>query len=545
MKKITCYAIVFFSLLSFSPRIVAQGFAWAKAIQGQGFSTAIATDTWGNAYTTGRFESTTDFDSGPGVYTVTPSAASEVFICKHDASGNFVWARTFVCSYSPFPGSGGDNQGVSIATDPSGNVYVSGFFCWTLDFDPGPGTYTLATGGDFDYFIAKLDGNGNFVWADRFDIPGTYLFTGAPVIAVDASGNLYGTGLFSGTMDFDPGPGVYNLTPAGNVGTFLVKLSTSGAFVWAQQYSAAWPAGIGKGIDVDAQGNIYTAAGARVSKLSNNGTIIWSRDLFGEEVKADASGNVYLAGLLSGTMDLDPGPGTYTLTSNGNMDVQVVKLDANGNFLWGKGFGGADRDRCLDIALDNTSSVYLTGDFMNTVDFDPGPDTCNSTAFGMDAYIVRLDANGNFGGAAFFVGSTGEDFGTGIDCSANGGVYSTGYFTGTIDFDHTAGTYNMTAPPPSHNIYVHKMDGLVGLAENEVEDISGFYPNPGNGRFRCRILNNNPYQYVVSDPMGKALQTGDLNYSSPEIDLSSLSKGMYFITLQGAKGRYTQKIILQ
>ena len=121
------------------------------------------------------------------------SSAGITFITKSDASGNLIWAKNL----------GGSNASTSIAVDVLRNVYITGSFRGTADFDPGPGTYNLTSAGDEDIFVTKLDASGNFVWAKKM---GGASDDDGNSIAVDASGNVYTTGYFQGTADFDPGP---------------------------------------------------------------------------------------------------------------------------------------------------------------------------------------------------------------------------------------------------------------------------------------------------------------------------------------------------
>ena len=112
------------------------------------------------------------------------------------------------CLYMPLPSiafgwaknMGGTNldSGYAMAIDGGGNVYTTGIFSGTADFDPGAGIHNLTSVGSYDIFISKLDVNGNFVWAKSMGGTG-YDLGGA--IAVDVSGNLYITGSFSGTAD--------------------------------------------------------------------------------------------------------------------------------------------------------------------------------------------------------------------------------------------------------------------------------------------------------------------------------------------------------
>ena len=166
---------------------------------------------------------------------------------------NFEWAKSF--------GGTSTDQGYSIALDSSGNVYTTGRFQGTADFDPGAGTNNLTAQGDYDVFIQKLDPSGNFLWAKSFG--GTSYDVGYS-IALDASGNIYTTGLFGGTVDFDPGAGTNNLTAQGNFDVFIQKLDPSGNFLWAKSFGGT-SYDVGYSIALDASGNIYTTGYFSVS----------------------------------------------------------------------------------------------------------------------------------------------------------------------------------------------------------------------------------------------------------------------------------------
>src|SRR5690606_24605764 len=118
-------------------------------------------------------------------------------------SGGFIWAKQ--------AGGSLDDTGSSIAVDTSGNVYVTGNFMGTADFDPGVGVFNMTSAGDRDVFIFKLDELGNFVWAKQ--IGGINRDWGIS-IAVDASGNVYTAGEFRETIDFDSDTGTSSLVSA-------------------------------------------------------------------------------------------------------------------------------------------------------------------------------------------------------------------------------------------------------------------------------------------------------------------------------------------
>src|SRR5206468_2219017 len=153
----------------------------------------------------------------------------------------------------------------------------------------------------------------------------------------------------------------------------------------------------------------------------------------GSKIAVDGSGNVYVTGTFTGTVDFDPSPGgTTNLTSAGSgvkTDAFVVKLNATtGALVWAKQIGGASAGFVVSgNAVDGTGNVYVTGQFNGTADFDPSPGgTTNLTAIGTnDIFVVKLDTNGAFGWAARF-GSSGINAGHGIALDESGNVYVTG-----------------------------------------------------------------------------------------------------------------------
>ena len=471
-SKLTTIASLLLTLVSH-----AQTFEWAKSFGGNqgdvGYS--IAVDASGNVYTTGTFNGTVDLDPGAGIVNLTSAGERDVFIQKLDASGNFVWAKSF--------GGIGYELGLSIDVDASGNVYTTGQFDNTVDFDPGPGTTILTASGTSNMFIQKLDASGNFIYAKTFGFFCTH--TGYS-ITVDAQGNVYTTGQFWGTADFDPGPGITSLTSVDINDVFVHKLDASGSFVWARSFGGSLN-DVGSAIAVDDLGNVYTTGyfqgtvdfnpGAGTSnltslgglnifihKLDASGNFVWVKSIsgssFSHSIAVDTSGNVYTTGEYYQTVDFDPGASTANLTSEGGSDIFVHKLDASGNFIWAKSFGGNDDDRAWSIATDASGNVYTTGEFYGNfdemIDFDPGAGTAILIPEGIsDVFVQKLDASGNFIWAKSF-GGTSTDIGYSITVDVSGNVYTTGQFSFTVDFDPGTGTANLTSQG-SDDIFIQKM----------------------------------------------------------------------------------------
>ncbi|MCA9098811.1 MAG: SBBP repeat-containing protein, partial [Planctomycetaceae bacterium] len=278
-------------------------FVWAKGFGGSSNEngTAIAVDSDGNSYVTGFFRGTVDFNPGSGTFNLTSSSSSDdIFIMKLDSQGEFAWAKKI--------GSTGYDAGLGIALDDAANVYTTGYFRGITDFDPGSGTFNLTSAGGRDIFVSKLDTAGNFVWAKNFaGTQGETTIESGYGIAIGENGNVYTTGGFEATVDFDPGAGTANLTSNGNSDIFVSVLDSNGNYVWAKSFG---------GTDADLAFAIDT----------------------------DQFNNVYTAGQFQQTVDFDPGAGTSNHTSAGGYDIFVSKLDSNGDFAWANSFGSTNSD---------------------------------------------------------------------------------------------------------------------------------------------------------------------------------------------------------
>ena len=469
-KRITLTIIGLFSLQSLIAQIPV--LEWVQQIGGESIEEArsMAVDTFGNIYITGQFYGTTDFDPGAGEFNLTCAGAIDIFVQKLDVNGNFLWAKQM--------GGSGFDDGLSIALDASGNVYTTGNFEGIVDFDPGAGEANLISSGSYDIFVQKLDTNGDFLWAKQMGGPN---FDRGQSIVVDTSGNVYVTGMFYGAADFDPGEETANLTSAGDYDIFVQKSDTDGNFLWAKQIGGnEWDQA--NSITIDASRNIYitgfftgsadfnpgqetenlTSAGYQdifVQKLNTNGGFIWAKRIGGADgdegksIAVDNAGNVVLTGFFRETADFDPGEGTANLTSTGSADIFVQKLDTSGNFLWAKQMGGAVFFG-YSIAVDTSGNVFTLGSFEGTADFDPGAGEANLTSAGSyDVFFQKLDANGEF----MWVRQMGENkVAWSLALDASGNIYTTGSFGSTSDFDPYEGKTDLTSEGSS-DIFVQKL----------------------------------------------------------------------------------------
>jgi gliding motility-associated-like protein len=450
-----------FILLCLNANAQDANFLWAKSMGGLGYDEgrSVTVDAYGNVYATGVFQGTCDFDPGIGVYNLTASGTRDIFVCKIDASGSLVWAKSI-------SGTGGWDFSYSVALDASRNVYLTGSFRDTVDFDPGPGVYNLVSTKYDAIFITKLDCSGNFIWAKT--IGGNYLDIGLS-ITVDVLGNVYSTGRFALTVDFDPGPGVYNLITPGNNWIYISKLDSSGNFVWAKQFSGGSQEN--PSIEVDISGNVYLTGGysgtvdfdpdsgvynlpvsgtSFITKMNSDGALVWAKAFYGcasYSIVVDTLGNVYTTGYFNFTCDFDPGAGIYDLTSAGsgyNADIYISKLNASGNFVWAKRIGSNSVESAVSITNDSEGNVYTTGGFSSTtVDFDPDTGVYNLSPNDGRIFISKLDSSGSFVWAKNMGGS--NALGWSIVTDMDGNVYVTGEYMYTSDFDPGSNIYNLTS----------------------------------------------------------------------------------------------------
>jgi hypothetical protein len=388
---------------------------------------SVATDTSGNVLVTGFFSGTVDFGGG----NLVSAGAEDIFLAKYDASGNHLWSRRF--------GSTASDHGRSVAVDGSGNVFVTGLFQGTVDFGGG----ILTGAGQPDIFIAKYDANGNHLWSRRFGSGNEDV--GWSVVA-DDSGNVFVTGYFSGTVDFGGG----NLVSAGLWDIFLAKYDASGNHLWSRRFgSAAYEYAYSVAVDGSGNvfvtgyfsgtvdfggGNLVSAGGWDIflAKYDASGNHLWSQhfgstdDDEGYSVAVDGSENVFATGYFSGTVDFGGGD----LVSAGGTDIFLAKYDASGAHLWSQRLGGTSYEYNVAVAVDTLDNVFLTGEFWGTADFGGGNLV---SAGGTDIILAGYDASGAHLWSQRFGGSD-DDTGWSVAADNSGNLFVTGKFEGTANF---------------------------------------------------------------------------------------------------------------
>lgn len=397
--------LIMIALFIFTSQVFAQKpdykytdvFGYAFGGTGDAINYGTTIDPSGNVYVTGTFDGIIDFDPSAGFNNKTAVGNYDVFLTKINADESYAYTYTF--------GGSAADAGRSVTTDSSGNVYITGSFQGTVNFDPTGGTDNHTSAGSEDGFLTKINANGTYGYTRTF---GGVLAESGNGVTTDSSGNVYVTGQFQVATDFDPTPGAHDVkSPVGTSGAFLMKINANGTYGYTDTFSGA--------------GNSP-----------------------GYGVTTDSSGNIYLTGYFEGTVDFDPSGGTDNHTSAGGHDIFLTKINANGTYGYTDTFGGGAEDQGNAVKTDSSGNVYLTGYFSGTADFPVGGTDPKISAGGFDIFLTKINANGTYGYTDTF-GGTGYDFGNAVTTDSDGNIYLAGNFVGTVDFDPTAGTDNQTA----------------------------------------------------------------------------------------------------
>jgi len=456
---------------------------WGGVSDDRGF--VVATDEQGNSYVTGYFQgSGVDFDPGTGENIHSSNGGLDVFLSKFKPDGSLVWAKTW--------GGTSDDWGRGVGIDDT-SLYVAGWFSGTVDFDPSlGGTVERDSNGSYDCFLSRFDLDGNFEWVqtwggsdqehldslhvdetgtvyaggaflsssinldpaggdahynnggwdcwlNKFSSDGTFQWgkswggpgdEGVNTIELSNMGNIYCTGSFQSTVNFDPEGAGDSRTAVGWSDPWLVCLDTSGIYQWARTWEGS---AMDNAFDVcsDSSGDIYisgdfgyffggtldinpgTAQDIRntiglydcwLCKLDSSGLFIWGVTWGGNwgegaySLNTDASDNVYIAGYFrSDSVDFDPGDGSevhYNVGMNAEADIFLMKLDSSSTFNWARTWGSEGQDIGFDVKVRSLSTVYLAGVFFGTVDFNPAGGNSHTAVGGEDVFLMRIRSDG-------------------------------------------------------------------------------------------------------------------------------------------------------
>ena len=386
----------------------------------------VAVDGNGNIYITGYYRYTIDFGGG-GL----TANSYDIYVASFTPSGKHRWSKNF--------GGSSSDYGYGVAVDGNGNVYVTGMFYNSINF----GGSTISSHGSGDIFLASFDSNGKHRWSKGFG--GTSSDYGYAV-ETDPSGNVYITGYMYYSANFGGG----TLTSKGSADVFLASFDSSGKHRWSKNFGST-SSDYGYGLATDTSGNVYvsgyhystinfggsnlTSKGsydAFLAAFDSSGNHRWSKSFgntsadYGYDVATDTAGNVYLTGYFYYSVDFGGG----TLTSKGGGDIYLASFTSSGGHRWSKNFGGTSSDYGYGVATDPSGNVFITGYYYNSLDFGGGTVTSKGS---YDAYLASFTNSGAYRWHRSW-GSTSSDYGRKVAVDGAGNVVNVGYFYNTVDF---------------------------------------------------------------------------------------------------------------
>ncbi|POY34687.1 hypothetical protein C3K47_18795 [Solitalea longa] len=455
--------VAFFVLFLISFQLKAQqpNLQWGMGISGNLYENGhnVVVDKLGNSYISGTFNDVVSFGTSPSITSITAKGDKDIFVAKYDPNGNFIWVKSFgsvnadeprsmaidsndnifiagkiggdvnfdpsgnavftskgstdlfLASYDSdgnyrwayATGNGSEDAANSIAIDKNNDVYLTGTFFYQVAFDPHDPTALTGIPSSLDFFIGKYTNDGNLYWVKN--IGENNISHESYWIAVDDQSNVYVTGLFHLTVDFDPSASnAAFLTSKGN-DAFVAKYDKDGNYQWA-----------------------FNLNNSNIDDIVRPFCVL-----------ANTDGTIYLTGYYSGAADFDPSAvATNEMTAIGKYDGFFAKYSKDGAFIWSKSIGGLDGTAYLAAsATDKDNNLYISGGFTRTVDFDPNSGVQNRvcTSLGHDAFIAKYDTEGNYSWVIDMDGTWGFGQGKNLYVDEKGNSFLIGSFMDKLDID--------------------------------------------------------------------------------------------------------------
>ncbi|SDF68374.1 SBBP repeat-containing protein [Epilithonimonas hungarica] len=543
----------------------AQEFSWGKRLGGEGEDVirSLVVDAQGNSYATGYFSDYCIFGEELQQTEIASKGMFDIFISKTSPNGELLWVKAI--------GGTADDYGTAITVDSNGNVYITGIFQETVNFNPNGTAQNLTSKGVQDIFILKLNSSGNFVWVKGI---GGELYEETSAIQVASNGEVYLAGYFTGVVDFDPSESENTISPIGLVDSFFAKLSDNGSLSWVRTIGGFMTTpmdmklhnnnlyalgNLKKTTDFDpdsAQTHNITALGfdAYLLKLDLSGNFVnvtttkslnSSTGTTPTNLSIDGNGNAYVSGYFGGSIDFGPDVehnGQYTFTSESMLTGFVFKVGNDGKLVWANYPKPSTEEASslgYGLVTNKNQETFVTGYIAGNVKFDDIELEQNTDHF-MNAFVAKLDSQGKFVDAKLFAGSNFID----THCAAmdaDENLYIGGAFTDLVNIDPTGnGSYYLFSRG-YRDSYVVKLNNT----DLKVKDINSktdllIYPNPTSDmiylKSKEQISGN---KYIIHDMAGREISTGVLD-SKQEIKINLLPKGNYILKIGN---KYQTKII--
>ena len=430
---------------------------------------SIAVDKNGNVLITGMFGISISF----GSISIIGSNLADAFVVKYDQNGIELWANSV---------KGLTNeQGRCITTDVSGNVFITGSFSSSaLHF----GTDTIinsSSGNDDDFFIAKYDASGSFLWARAAGGSNPFGSRNDVGISIssDGNGNSYVAGQFEcSKIGFDTD--TLTNTLEGYKDIFVVCYNSNGGVVWARK------------------------AGGNYDDYLNS-------------IKTNTNGEVVIAGYFN---SINSTFGTLVLNKQGNSDGYLARYDQTGNELWvnNQGYNNSAIST-NDLFIDVNDNVYATGYFSSSLIV--ANDTLNTNG-GSDIFVTKYD---NFGNNTWGISAGGNS----LDWSYSIAGDATDLFiTGMFMSSNLQFNTSILSCVGSQDFFLSRINLLTtDILERNNQNSLTISPNPNAGIFYV----NTKSTIEVLNMLGQKIGNYESSNNHMQIDLSNQPNGIYYIGL--------------
>jgi hypothetical protein len=457
-------------------------FLWVKNITGSGYANCSAVVIGGNfIYIAGKYTSTIDFDPSASTANLTSANGTyeAAYLAKYDLNGAYLSSRSI---------DGDTNLKINGLNFSNNQLFVSGNYSGAVDFDSSTNTLNLISNGGTDIFIAKYSTLFAPLWVYSIGGVGNDICNSQ---AVTSTGEVIISGSYLNTVDFDPSTATNTLVSGSSTiqNTYIAKYSTSGAYVWAKDI------------------------GAR--RLGSVGSL--------PVITLDASNNILVAGIFNQTSDFDPSSTTVSISAIYSNTTFIAKYDGNGNYVWVKTLNNISNKGIILNNSNNNTTIFGTFSSSTTSDFDPGTPVFNlDTTIGTN-YFATYDSNGNFVYAKNMKATI-----TNVINNDTQGIYLTGNFSGTNDFDPSAGVATQFSVLSNGFIAKYDTTGAYGY----VKPIGGNKPS------------NQTFNLISTDGAGNIYRVGtlsattDLDPSSNTFNVSSPSGTGIFISKYSPSGSF-------
>lgn len=513
---------------------------WLKTISGRDEQIIqdVIQDKEGNIHLTGYFSGTTDFDPGTAVVNKETVAETnyDMFICSLDSNGNYIGVKTYGSGYPNYINSiamddsanmyaSGFTYGVAIESlsvpssafvvklnkqgkaewarsmraeqssptdvwvDKARNIYFIGYFYNNASIDKSANDFVIHTNtGRYDVAIIKYNSEGKYLWSRSFGGRDSDISMAS---TIDERGNIYVTGYFYSTVDFDSGEGQFLMTATGS-NAFVTKFDSSGKFVWARKMSGT---------------------------PSNHAKIHYSK------------GNLYLGSSFYGKACVDFSGDSTFVTSAGMNDLLISKMDTNGNLIWFKQIEGPSGESIYSITTDQKGNVISTGAFTDRIDIDPSPLISRVLVpTKTDGFIQILDSLGNYVSSEHF-SSTNRVSIKKVISQKSGNFLLAGQYLGTAIFEANNPLYSITSNQWEDIVLIKSSPRKIVTDLQTTSSVTNMviYPNPSTGTFTFSGDVPKSGQINITDLSGKTIFQSTSSDLSAPFNLGQDKKGIFLV----------------